>query len=81
MKIQLLPSDFAHLDNRSTYNHNFFAAKNGNMSIIILEVCHEDYDFFEYRLVDGEKQIFMGCSENSLSDNEIVEVDFLYYYT
>ena len=81
MKIQLPASEFVHLDNISTYNHNYFSSKNGNMGITLLEICHEDYDFFEYSLVDREKVIFLGCSDKSISDSDILEIDFLYYYT
>ena len=81
MKIQLLPSEFIHVDDSSTYNHNHYQSKDGNMYIMVLEICNEDYDFFEYYLVDNCKEVFLGCSKNSLSNEKIVEVDFLYYYT
>jgi hypothetical protein len=83
MKVQLIPSEFSHLETISKYNDNYYKAKNGNMFIFVREICNENYEFFEYYLVDDKKEVFLGCSKTikGLSGNEIVNIDFLYYHT
>jgi len=80
-KILISASDIVSVTEESSYNRNYYRLKNSNVSATILEVCHEDDNFYEYLIVDGNKEIFIGCSENSLDEGVAVEIDFLYYYT
>lgn len=77
MKIIINPKEFTHLEDKSHYNHNYYIDKNG---LEILEICHEDYDFQEYRLIEGEKWSLLGCSYDSMQKIQ-VEIDFKQFYT
>lgn len=77
MKLILETKDFTRLEEKSTYNHNYYVNKEG---IEILEICHEDYNFQEYRLISGEKWEFLGCSHDSMEKIQ-VEIDFREFYT
>ena len=80
-KILIPANESVHIPEKSKYNRNYYKLNGSNLGIEILEVCHEDDDFYEYFIADGIKEIFIGCSENSLDENTDVEIDFLYYYT
>ena len=61
------------LVDKSYYNHNYFSY--GNTGAEILEVCHEDENYYDYFLIKGYEKIFLGSSE----DGETI--DFLTQYT
>lgn len=77
MKLTIEKNEFTHLKEKSAYNYNYY--KNVK-DVEILEICHEDYNFYEYRLINGEKWELLGCSYNSLSENTVV-IDFKEFYT
>lgn len=78
MELVLNPDTFKKLKDNSLYNHNYYEGKYQT----ILEVCKEDYNFNEFYLVrEGEENLFLGCSSDSLGSSGIVIIDFLEYYT
>jgi hypothetical protein len=76
MKLKIDLSKFKHDKEKSVYNKNYYTSENGEQ---LLQICHEDYQFMEYKLVDGDKEVFLGCSEEMFKDE--FEIDFLEYYT
>jgi len=85
MKLILKSDDFKHMPEKSFYNHNYFVYRGHNTTsyVEILEICHEDYNFCEYKLIQGKIEIFLGCSSGYGLDNpdSKVEIDFQLYYT
>lgn len=82
MEIRLRPKDFKHLKEKSAYNNNYYEyiGKEANTKFSILEKCHENYDFYEYTLIENEDEVFLGCSRDSFEDAEVI-VDFRLFYT
>jgi hypothetical protein len=84
MKLILQTKDFEHIKDESIYNHNIYKYLEPSSvdEIRILEVCHEDDNFYEYHMITNGMQSFLGCSPNPI-DNEHgeVEIDFQLYYT
>lgn len=79
MKLVINTADFEHLENKSHYNHNYYKDKNG---LEILEITHENHEFYEYRLIEENKWELLGCSYYSMSmKDEEVEIDFRQFYT
>lgn len=78
MKLIINPSEFKYLEDKSHYNHNYYKDKNG---IEILEICHEEWHFYEYRLVEGDSWSLLGCSLRSISGDKEVEIDFKQFYS
>ena len=66
-------SKMRHLKEKSEYCYNFY--KCGNTDAEILEVCREDYPYYEYFIVDGDKKTLLG------SGNEEGEIELLREYT
>lgn len=85
MKLILNNNDFKHIEEKSSYNHNYFVYIGSVCARYteILEICHEDYNFNEYFLIKENAEIFLGCSEGYGLDNlnSIIEIDFQLYYT
>lgn len=77
MKLILNPSEYIHQKDKSTYNHNYYKSE----AFEILEICHEDYQFYEFRLINGEKWEFLGCGSNGFWENGVVEIDFRQFYS
>lgn len=77
MKLILETKDFKHLKDKSQYNYNYYISNKG---LEILEICHEDYNFYEFRLIEGERWELLGSSYRSFKD-EVIEVDFREFYT
>jgi len=80
----LKPKEFEHLKEKSSYNYNFYQHK--ELKYIILENCHEDYNFNEYSLVEQDKKTFLGCSQSIGGDDlgstsEEIHIDFMLFYT
>lgn len=73
-------SEFEHQVERSNYNSNYY--KHKKLEYVVHEICHEDYDFQEFYLIeeDGQK-IFLGCSQNGFGDGDNVSIDFKVFYT
>jgi hypothetical protein len=82
MKLLINSTEVNHIPAKSRYNHNYYKVINQFcQSTEILEVCHEDYDFFTYYLVEGDKETFLGSSEDHIHDNCMVNIDFGVYFT
>lgn len=86
MKLIFKPKEFEHLENKSRYNNNFYKyTGQKNRESQILEICHEDENFYEFYMVDFEHDdelVFLGCSQDSItSEKESIEIDFRYFYT
>lgn len=81
MKLKLNSEDFTHMSDASEYNYNFYIYKlSQTQPLIVLEICHEDDDYFEFWIVNDkfEKSEFIGCSENSIDEN--CTIDFKQQY-
>lgn len=84
MKLQLKPKDFKHIPEKSTYNRNYYKYIGSDFCIDteILEICHEDDNFYEFKLIYFNHEVFIGCCEKSIDiSNEIIEIDFRNYYS
>lgn len=68
-------SKMKHLKDKSHYNYNFYTS--GNMGIELLQICHEEYNTYDYYLIDGDNKVFLGSAEES--DEQ--EINFMYKYT
>ena len=82
MQLTLKPKEFKHQPDKSEYNHNLYSIiyVDNEYATDILEVCHEDWDFYEYFLVENNSKTFLGCSQNSLGGVCDVVIDFRKYY-
>ena len=82
MTLTLNSNNFKHQPDKSSYNHNYYSMVyiDNGYATDILEVCHEDWDFYEYFLMDNNSKVFLGCSQNSLGGDGVVEIDFRKYY-
>ena len=82
MHLTLNTKDFERVKELSKYNKNYYKyiGKVANYNFTLLEICHENYNFFEYKLLEQDKEIFLGCSYDSMSDEEVA-IDFKLFYT
>ena len=78
MILTIESGNYEYLKDKSTYNHNYYKVKKGKAEIY--EICHEDYDFYEYYLIENEQTIFLGCSNDCMQDT-VVEIDFRLFYS
>lgn len=77
MKITLKKSDFEHLPEKSKYNFNTYKHKELNYEIY--EECDENYNSFDFYLIEEGRQIFLGSGYDSLDENykdDIAEIEF-----
>ncbi len=83
MKLTLNSKDFERIKTKSSYNHNYYkyTGREANYPLVIYEVCHEDYNYYSYYLVEDFNKIFLGCSYDHIHDLAIVNIDFKTYYT
>jgi hypothetical protein len=80
MKLKLTKSEFARVPQESVYNNNVYLHM-GSL-IKIKEICHEDENFYEYRLVSGD--VLLGCSYEPAFGRwaeDWTEIDFGVYFT
>lgn len=78
MTLTLKYDEFEHLD-ISIYNNNQY--KHKQFGYVILEVCHEDFDYQSFFLLEDEQRIFLGDSNDSFTDEGFIEIDFKKEYT
>jgi|13_taG_2_1085334.scaffolds.fasta_scaffold335945_1 hypothetical protein len=69
-------SKMNHLKEESVYNRNLYSY--GNMGVKLLQVCDEEYNTYDYYLVDGENKVFLGSSDGNCDEEE---VSLMYMYT
>lgn len=77
MKIILKQTDFKHLTELSKYNNNFYEHK--ELKYIVFELCHEDYNYYSFFLMEMGLKIFIGDSMDGFSlpiDKDEIEIDF-----
>lgn len=79
MELKLYSNDFEHIKGMSNYNHNYYENKDDHT--LIYEHCDENYDTYEYYLIDGENKVFLGSSREALGYSETVNIDFRMKYT
>lgn len=74
----LIKKDFMHLPEKSSYNNNYY--KNTKRNYEIFEECDEAYNSFDFYLVDGKSEIYLGCTYESISEDieskPHLEIDF-----
>ena len=75
MTIKIKLSEMKHLKEKSCYNNNYYAF--GNAGVELFQHCDEEYNTYDYYLIDGESKILLGSADGS--DEE--EIDFMYQYT
>jgi len=74
MKIKIDISEMKHLKEKSHYNYNFYT--HGNMGLELLQICDEEYETYDYYLIEGESKVFLGSAQ--YDENEI---EFMYKFT
>lgn len=74
--------DYTHVKELSDYNNNVYNHKSSFVQSRIRIKCHEDYDFLEINIIDpyDKNEVFLGCSQDYLSDG-LIRIDFLKMYT
>lgn len=78
MELILKPSDFSHLSAISSYNNNYY--KHKKIGYVIFEKCNEEYNFYEFYLVENDHNIFMGGSSKGFNDT-IISMEFKQQWT
>lgn len=80
MKLVINQKDFRHISELSVYNNNIY--KHRSMDIMIREICHEDEDWYEYKIIDKGIESFLGSSHEYFTESELLlNIDFKVYYT
>ncbi|MEK6882359.1 MAG: hypothetical protein AABY22_22255 [Nanoarchaeota archaeon] len=80
--LHLVKSEFDHIPERSTYNHNYYLNKVDDY--IILEDCDELSNTYEFYLVEPHMEVLLGSSLYQLHDDSItttLSIDFKKQYT
>jgi hypothetical protein len=74
MTTTLDPKDYTHIPEISSYNHNYY--RHIQTGHTILEVCHEDENYFDYDLVEEDNITPLGSSysQYGLDGDEILEL-------
>ncbi len=76
MELILRQSEFEHLPDKSVYNNNFY--KHSQLGYII----KEEYNYYEFYLVENRNIIFIGCSSDGFNKNtEYLKINFKEQYT
>ena len=73
-------NELVHLPEKSVYNHNYYKGKSSNQDVELLEICHEDFNTYDFYICKGGKEIFIGSSQNFDCDG-IHHVSFGEMYT
>lgn len=79
MKITFKKSDFIHLPQKSGYHNNFYQHK--ELMYEIYEECDENYESFDFYLIEQGLKIYLGSNYDSLDKNykddaEEIEIEF-----
>lgn len=61
MTIKIDTNQMTHLKEKSGYNRNYYQC--GNTDSEILEICDEDYNSYQYFIVEGDKKTLLGCGD------------------
>lgn len=83
MKLLIETKDFKHIEEESFYNHNYYMYYGSSSLLIkkILEICHEDLNFYEFYMTTmDDKEIFIGCANEGFS-SPLITIDFGVFYT
>ena len=72
--INIKVEEMEHIKDESHYNYNFYRC--GNMGVKLLQICNEEYDDYDYYLVEGDKKIFLGSADHFKD-----EIFFLHKWT
>lgn len=83
MKLVLNSNNFERINEKSSYNHNYYKYIGNvcNKEFEIYEICHEDDNFCEFFIVKEGVQTFLGCSTDYIHPCAMVNIDFQVYYT
>lgn len=73
------PLEFEHLKDESSYNHNFYQHK--ERSYKLLEVCHEDYNYYSIYMVLNDVEIFLGDCDNGFEGGRDLEITLFEHFT
>ena len=79
MKITFKKSDYVHLPEKSQYNHNYYQHK--QLKFEIYEECDENYESFDFYLVENGKNVYLGHDYDSIDadyNDSTNEVEFDY---
>jgi len=82
MELRLKRMDFRQLPEESQYNDNVYTyvGIEANKDFKIREKCLEAFNSYRYFIIEEDKEIFLGDSEDSLYDDE-VNIEFRYKCT
>lgn len=71
-EIILRGSEYVHLPERSSYNHNYY--QHIETGEIILEDCDEYYNSWTFYRVENNENVCLGVAEDDLTNNETVTI-------
>ncbi len=74
MEIKINLKEMKHLKEESHYNYNVYSY--GNVGLKLLQTCDEEFDTYDYYLMEGVYKIFLGSASH---DEEYIH--FMYMYT
>ena len=82
MKLILESKDYELIEDRSSYNHNYyrFTGRLHLFPTVILEICHEDEGYYEFHLIHEGERVFLGCSEHGFGDYDQLSIEFRIYH-
>jgi hypothetical protein len=70
--------EFVHLTEKSSYNNNYY--KNTKRNFEIFEECDEAYNSFDFYLVQGKSEVYLGNANESvleeIEEKPTLEIDF-----
>jgi hypothetical protein len=74
MFIQIKLDEMVHLTERAFCNHNYYSY--GNSDVVLYQYCDEEYDTYDYYLIQHGVKVFLGSASHDEED-----ISFLYQYT
>ena len=75
MTIKIDIAKMKHLKEKSCYNNNYYSF--GNAGIELLQKCNEEYETYDYYLIDGDKKVLLGSADGYAEE----EIEFMFRYT
>ena len=76
MEIKIELSEMKHLKEKSFYNHNYYS--HGNSGLELLQICDEQYETYDYYLINTEgDKVLLGSSQEPCEET----ISFMIQYT
>lgn len=74
MDLLIDASEFEHIKEMSVYNNNYYRHKKNGY--VIYEKCHEDFNYYDFYLIENRKNIFLGRSQNGFDNEKHITIEF-----